>query len=80
MSESSNQQVNDRTIVIQRGFELSEFNALLAKLGVATEICSGALPTADRAHRISPFGHEPSRSSTIPAKHSYADRSKQRLG
>ena len=48
MSESSNQQVNDRTIVIQRGFELSEFNALLAKLGVATGICSEALPTAEQ--------------------------------
>ncbi len=48
MSESSNRQVNDRAIVIQRGFELSEFNALLAKLGVPTKICSGALPTAEQ--------------------------------
>lgn len=48
MSESSNQQANDRAIVIQRGNELSEFVALLAELGVPTEICSGALPTADQ--------------------------------
>ena len=48
MSESSNQQVNDRAIVIQRGNELSEFKDLLTKLGVPTEIYSGALPTAEQ--------------------------------
>jgi hypothetical protein len=39
--------VNDRAIVIQHGFELSEFKALLGKLGVPTEIGSGALSTEE---------------------------------
>ena len=50
MSESSNQQVNDRAIVIQRGNELSEFVALLADLGVPTDVFSGGLPTAEDLH------------------------------
>lgn len=48
MSESSNEKVNDRAIVIQRNGELNEFVSLIDELAVPSEIFSEAMPTAEQ--------------------------------
>jgi len=47
VTESSQEQVNNRAALIQRGDELSEFAELLNELAVPIDLLGGALPTAD---------------------------------